>query len=92
MALDLVLVKGSLEDLIVFDVFMFMLRLPSDLLEREGAGIQAVENRAVDCTCRALFDLCELELQSLVNYIPSSFALTPSSSLNQFKIATLPTK
>ena len=59
-SLNTILVEGTLKDLIVIYVFVFVLSIPLYFAELESAGIKAVKDSAVDSTCGALFNLCKL--------------------------------
>lgn len=59
-SLNTILVEGTLKDLIVIYVFVFVLSIPLYFAELESAGIKTVKHSAVDSTCGALFNLCEL--------------------------------
>lgn len=63
-ALDAVLVKGSLQNLVVFDELVLVLCLPLDTAKGERVGIQAVHNGAVNRTRGALFNLLHTQLQN----------------------------
>ena len=59
-SLNAILVESVLKDLVVIYVFVFVLSIPLYFAELESARIEAVKDSAVDSTCGALFDLCEL--------------------------------
>ena len=63
MALDAVLVKSSLQNLVVLDKFVLVLCLPLDTAKGERVGVQAVHNCAVNRTSSALFNLLHTQLQ-----------------------------
>lgn len=87
MSLDSVLVKGLLEHFVVFDEFVVILAVPSDLVEAERFGIKRIQDSAIDRASGTLFDLGKSELIEVMMR-----ALTSRSSLSQFRISTLPTK
>lgn len=62
-ALDSVLVKGLLEDLVVVDVLVLGIGVPLDPAEGEGARVEGVKDGAVDGPGGALLNLGQLELQ-----------------------------
>ena len=67
MALDLVLIESRLEDFIIFDILVLVLCSPSNFIECESAGVEAVKDCAVDCTSGTLLNLCELQLKKEIS-------------------------
>jgi len=47
-ALNTVLVKGVLENLVIFNEFVLMLGIPFYLAELKGSGVEAIHNSAVN--------------------------------------------
>ena len=56
-ALDSVLVEGVLEDLVVLNELVLVLRAPAHSLERKGVGVEAVHDSAIDSSRRTLLNL-----------------------------------
>jgi len=61
-ALDAILVKSCLQNLVVFYELMLVFGLPFDTAEREGVWVQAVHDSAVNCSRRALLNLLHAKL------------------------------
>ena len=62
MTLDAVLIESILEELIILDIFIFMLGSPFYFTECKSAGIKTVEDTAVNCPRSTLFNLCKIKL------------------------------
>jgi len=57
-ALDVVFQKDLLQNLIVFDIFVVVLCIPSDLSHWDCARVASVDDLAIHGSCCALLNLC----------------------------------
>lgn len=65
-ALDVVLLEGLLEDLVVLHIFVVVLGSPLDLCHGYRARVAGINDLTIECTCCALLDLCELQLEEII--------------------------
>ncbi len=67
MSRDAILVESLLQDLVVVNKLIFVLRTPADLVEAFEAGwIDGVNDLAVDTAGCTLFDLGQIELEEFI--------------------------
>ena len=65
-ALDVILLEGLLQDLIVLDVFIVMLGLPPDLRHGNRPWVASVDDLAINSTGSALLNLGQLQREEIV--------------------------
>jgi hypothetical protein len=65
-ALDVVLLEGLLEDLVVLNIFVVVLGSPFDFCHGYSAREAGIDDLTIKSTSSALLDLSELQLKEIV--------------------------
>ena len=69
MSLDAILVKSILEDLVVLNILVLVLGLPSNLAELESSWIKGIQNSTVNCSGGTLLNFGQVQAKKLVEPI-----------------------